>query len=156
MPTTSSTDRLARATEELVEILQQPHPATPLLQQGPIVNDAVKQLTKLFSPPNRNETAMAAPSPRVLETDTSSPRVDENDNNNNNNQSPRVVDTTTTTTTTTALEQLRNRLRTKSVHNSGGPRPVRTKLVHNNNRLRKKTYHIPLILQLEKLSKREH
>jgi hypothetical protein len=42
MPTTSSTDRLARATEELVEILQQPHPATPLLQQGTIVNDAMK------------------------------------------------------------------------------------------------------------------
>jgi hypothetical protein len=46
-------------------------------------------LTKIFSPPNRNETAMAAPSPGVLETDTLSPRVNENDNNNN--QSPRVV-----------------------------------------------------------------
>jgi hypothetical protein len=45
MPTTSSTDRLARVTEDLVKILQQPHPATPLLQQGTIVNDAMKQLT---------------------------------------------------------------------------------------------------------------
>jgi hypothetical protein len=36
----------------------------------------MEQLTEIFSPPNRNETAMAAPSPRVLETDTSAPRVD--------------------------------------------------------------------------------
>jgi hypothetical protein len=57
----------------------------------------MKQLTKIFSPPNRNETAMAAPSPRVLETDTSAPRVDEN-NKNSSNQSPRVNTTTTTTT----------------------------------------------------------
>jgi hypothetical protein len=105
MLTTSTTDRLARATEDVVAILQQPHPATPFLQQGTIVNDAMKQLTKIFSPPNRNETAMAAPSPRVLETDTSAPRVDEN-NNNSSNQPPRVVETTTT-----ALDQLRNRLR---------------------------------------------
>jgi hypothetical protein len=123
MPTTSTTDRLARATEELVEILQQPHPATPLLKQGTIVNDAMKQLTKISSlPPNRNETAMAAPSPRVLETDTSAPRVDEN-NNNNNNQPPRVVETTT------AIDRLRNRLATKSVHNSERPRQTRTNSV---------------------------
>jgi hypothetical protein len=41
MPTTSTTDRLERATEDLVEILQQTHPATPFLQQGTIVNDAM-------------------------------------------------------------------------------------------------------------------
>jgi hypothetical protein len=51
MPTTSSTDRLVRATDELVEILHQPPPATPLLQQGTVVNDAIKQLTERFSPP---------------------------------------------------------------------------------------------------------
>jgi hypothetical protein len=58
---------------------------------------------------------MAAPSPRVLETDISAPRVDENNNNNNNNsnQPPRVVETTTTTTATaTAIDPLRNRLKT--------------------------------------------
>jgi hypothetical protein len=49
-----------------VAILQQPHQATPFLQQGTIVNDTMKQLTKIFSPPNRSETAMAAPSTRVL------------------------------------------------------------------------------------------
>jgi hypothetical protein len=46
MPATSTTDRLARATEDLVAILQQPHPpATQFLQQGTIVNDAMEQLT---------------------------------------------------------------------------------------------------------------
>jgi hypothetical protein len=114
MPTTSTADRLARAIEDLVKILQQPHPATPFLQQGTIVNDAMKQLTSIFSPPNRNETAMAAPSPRVLETDTSAPRVNEN-NNNSSNQSPRVK--TTRITTTTALYRLRNRVRTNPVRN---------------------------------------
>jgi hypothetical protein len=101
MPTTSTTDRLARATEDLVVILQQEHPATPFLQQGTVVNDAMNQLTKIFTPPNREETAMAAPSPRVLETAEAAPRVGENNNNNNNNnngnQSPRVNTITTTT-----------------------------------------------------------
>jgi hypothetical protein len=104
MPTTSTTDRLARASEDLVQILKQPHPATPfLLQQGTVINDAIKQLTKIFTPPNREETAIAAPSPRVLETAVTAPRVGENNNNNNNNnnnssnQSPRVEPPTTTT-----------------------------------------------------------
>jgi hypothetical protein len=56
MPTTSTTDRLARATENLVDILQQPHPATPYLQQGTVVNDAMEQPSKIFSPPNWVET----------------------------------------------------------------------------------------------------
>jgi hypothetical protein len=51
MPTTSTADRLARATENLVDILHQPHPATPLLQQGTVINDAMEQLSKIFSPP---------------------------------------------------------------------------------------------------------
>jgi hypothetical protein len=98
-------------------------------------NVTIQQLTKILSPPKRNETAMAAPSPRVLETDTISPRVDEN-NNNNSNQPPRVVDTKITTT----LDWVRNRLRTylvrkqsqnesatKPFHNSGRSRPERTK-----------------------------
>jgi hypothetical protein len=126
MPTTSTTDRLARATEDLTEILQTEHPATPFLQQGTIVNDAIKQLQKIFTPPNREETAMAAPSPRVLETAVAAPRVDENNNNNNNNngnQSPRVV------TTTTALDRLRNRLATKSARNNDRSRQIRTKSV---------------------------
>jgi len=44
MPTTSSADRLSRATEDLVEILQHPHPATPLLQQRTVIIDAMEQL----------------------------------------------------------------------------------------------------------------
>jgi hypothetical protein len=132
MPPASTTDRLARATEDLVEIPQQPHPATPFLQQGTIVNDTMKQLTKIFPPPNRNETAMAAPSPRVLETGTSAPRVDENNNNNNkNNQPPRVVDTTTTPT----VDRLRNRVRTNPVPNQP-PIEITTRSVKNSGRSR--------------------
>ena len=56
-PTTAATDRLARATEDLFEILQATHPATPFPQQGTVINDAMEQLTKIFTPPNRNETA---------------------------------------------------------------------------------------------------
>ena len=57
MPTTATTDQLARAMEDLVEILQAPQPATLFLQQGTVINDAMEQLTKIFTPPNRNETA---------------------------------------------------------------------------------------------------
>jgi hypothetical protein len=116
MPTTSSTDRLARATENLADILQQPHPATPFLQQGTVINDAMEQLSKIFSPPTRVETAMAVPTPRVLEPAAAAPRVGENNNNNNNNHDhpPRVV---IPTATTTALDRLRNRLAAKTVRN---------------------------------------
>jgi hypothetical protein len=118
MPTTSSANRLARATENLVDILHQPHPATPFLQQGTVINDAMEQLSKIFSPPTRVETAMAVPTPRVLEPVTAAPRVGETSNNNNNHhQPPRVTIPTTTTTTTTALDQLRNRLATKKACN---------------------------------------
>jgi hypothetical protein len=68
---------------------------------------------------------MAAPSPRVLETAVSAPRVGENNNNNNNNnsnQSPRV-------TATTALDRLQNRLATKSAPNKNQSRQGRTKSV---------------------------
>jgi hypothetical protein len=57
-----------------VEILTKPHPVTPFLQQGTTVNDAIKQLTKIFSPPKDNKTT-AASTPRVLETATTAPRV---------------------------------------------------------------------------------
>jgi hypothetical protein len=66
MPSTSTTDRLARATEGLVDIIKQPHPATPFLQQGTVVNDAIKQLTKIFSPQYRAITENPATTPRVL------------------------------------------------------------------------------------------
>jgi hypothetical protein len=68
MPSTSTTDGLARATEDLADILKQPHPATPFLQQGTVVNDAIKQLTEIFSPQNREITENPATTPRVLET----------------------------------------------------------------------------------------
>ena len=54
---TATTDRLARATEDIFEILQATHPETSFPQQGTVINDAMEQLTKIFTSPNRNETA---------------------------------------------------------------------------------------------------
>jgi hypothetical protein len=117
-------------------ILKQPHPATPFLQQGTVVNDAITQLTKIFSPQNREITENPATTPRVLETVAAAPRVDENNNNNNSsnsNQTPRVATTTTTTTTTTAIDQLQNRLNTNSARNARSNQlrtnPVRLQLI---------------------------
>jgi hypothetical protein len=130
MPTTSTADRLARATEDLVEILQQPHPATPFMQQGTVINDAMKQLSKIFSPPTQVETAMAVPTPRVLEPAAAAPRVGENNNNNNNsnnhNHPPRVV---IPTPTTTAIDRVENILETKSALKNARSRSLRTKSV---------------------------
>jgi hypothetical protein len=114
-----------------VEILQHPHPAAPYLQQGSVLNDAMKQLSKIFSPPTLVETAMAVPTPRVLEPATSAPRVGETNkkkknNNNNCNPSPRV---TIPVTTTTALDQVKNRLGTKSALKNARSRQLRTKSV---------------------------
>ena len=57
MPKTSSEDRLAEATENLIEILQKSHSPTPFLDQGTKINDAIKELQKIFKPRQRqNET----------------------------------------------------------------------------------------------------
>ena len=40
MPKTSSEDRLASATKDLIAILKKPHPPTPFLDQGTKTNDA--------------------------------------------------------------------------------------------------------------------
>ena len=50
MPKTLSEDRLAEATENLVEILQKSHPPTPFLDQGTKTNDAIQNLRKIFTP----------------------------------------------------------------------------------------------------------
>ena len=50
MPKTSSEDRLAEATENLIEILQKSHPPTPFLDQGTKTNDTIKELQKIFKP----------------------------------------------------------------------------------------------------------
>ena len=41
MPKTSSEDRLASATEDLIAILKKPHPPTPFLDQGTKTNNAI-------------------------------------------------------------------------------------------------------------------
>ena len=54
MPKTSSKDRLASATEDLVEILQKSHPPTPFLDQGTKTNDTIRELQKIFKPRQRD------------------------------------------------------------------------------------------------------
>ena len=56
MPTTSLEDRLASATEDLIAILEKPHPPTPFLDQGTKTNDAIRNLRKIFKPRQKNET----------------------------------------------------------------------------------------------------
>ena len=57
MPKTSSEDRLASATEDLIAILEKPRPPTPFLDQGTKTNDAIRNLQKIFKPRQKqNET----------------------------------------------------------------------------------------------------
>ena len=58
MPKTSSEDRLASATEDLIAILKKPHPPTPFLDQGTKTNHAIRNLRKIFTP--RQQTGLAA------------------------------------------------------------------------------------------------
>ena len=62
---TSSEDRLSAAFENVTEVLNDPHPCTPFLQEGTETYDAIQKLTKIFTyPPKRD----ANTSPRVPET----------------------------------------------------------------------------------------
>ena len=56
MPKTSSKDRLASATEDLVAILKKSHPPTPFLNQGTKTNDAIQKLQEIFTPRQQNES----------------------------------------------------------------------------------------------------
>jgi hypothetical protein len=75
MPATSSEDRLAQVTQDLIAVLKQPHPKTLFLHQGNQTSNAMRQLTTIFRPPQRNATHDMVPSPRVLETTQEPPRV---------------------------------------------------------------------------------
>ena len=56
MPKTSSKDRLASATEDLlIAILKKPHPLTPFLDEGTKTNDAIQKLKEMFTPRQQNE-----------------------------------------------------------------------------------------------------
>ena len=83
MPKTSSEDRLAEATENLVEILQKSHPPTPFLDQGTKTNDAIRELQKIFKPrQQQNETTrMTRSATRVqgAATRVQLPTIEENE-----------------------------------------------------------------------------
>ena len=51
MPTTSSEDGLTEATQDLIAILQKPHPATLLLDHGDKTHSSIKKLETIFIPP---------------------------------------------------------------------------------------------------------
>ena len=57
MPKTSSEDRLASATKNLIEILKKPHPLTPFLDQGRKTNGAIQKLIEIFTPRQQNEAS---------------------------------------------------------------------------------------------------
>ena len=61
MPKTSSEDRLASVTEDLVAILQKPHPPTPFLDQGTTTNDAIDKLREIFTPRQQNNESTRVP-----------------------------------------------------------------------------------------------
>ena len=61
MPKTSSEDRLASATEDLIDILKKPHPPTPFLDQGTKTNDAIRKLREIFIPRQQNEASTRIP-----------------------------------------------------------------------------------------------
>ena len=61
MPKTSSEDRLASATEDLIAILKKPHPPTPFLDQGTKTNDAINKLSEIFTPRQQNDESTRVP-----------------------------------------------------------------------------------------------
>jgi hypothetical protein len=58
MPHTSSEDRLTQVTQDLINVLQQPHPPTPFLNQGDTTSDAIQMLKKSFNHPNEIPTVI--------------------------------------------------------------------------------------------------
>ncbi len=91
MPDTSSEDRLAQITQDLITVLQKPHPKTPFLDQGDKTSDAIAQLKNIFRPPQQDDTRDTASPPRVSETASQAPRVLRSDASKR--QSPRVLET---------------------------------------------------------------
>ena len=89
MPTTSSEDRLASATEDLIEILKKPHPPTPFLDQGTKTNDAIRKLQEIFTPRQRDGA-----STRVLRREATrvvrQPEEGQQQHFNRNRAAPRV------------------------------------------------------------------
>ena len=79
MPKTSSEDRLASATEDLVEILQKLHPVTPFWDQGTKTNDAIQELQKIFKPRQRDSAESTRMQGTGTRVSTRSPTINENE-----------------------------------------------------------------------------
>ena len=61
MPPTSSADRLLAVTEDLIEIITTPHPATPFLDYGTAAHDAVQKLQTIYNIPNQQPPKTSPP-----------------------------------------------------------------------------------------------
>eukprot|EP00978_Attheya_sp_CCMP212_P026018 scaffold84797_cov47-Attheya_sp.AAC.2 len=92
MPVTSSEDQLTQITQDLITVLQKPHPKTPFLDQGDKTSNTIAQLKTIFQPPQKDDTRNTASPPRVSDTATSqAPRVLRSETTRR--QSPRVLET---------------------------------------------------------------
>ena len=90
MPKTSSEDRLASATEDLIAMLKKPRPLTPFLDQGTKTNDAIWKLQEIFSPRQQNETSTRVPG-RAATRVARQPEEEQQQHFNANRAAPRVV-----------------------------------------------------------------
>ena len=119
MPQTSSEDRLAQVTQDLITVLKNPHPPTPFLHQGDKTNDAIRTLQKIFQPPQQADDRKPVSPPRVQETPYLAPRVLQSDTTRR--QSPRVAEqlnkrkTGNITTGTEVKRKFHNKLYTGTV-----------------------------------------
>ncbi|OEU11422.1 hypothetical protein FRACYDRAFT_245985 [Fragilariopsis cylindrus CCMP1102] len=91
MPKTSSEDRLASVTEDLVAILQKPHPPTPFLDQGTTTNDAIDKLREIFTPRQQNAESTRVPAWAATRVVAGHPGEDQQQHFNTNRVATRVA-----------------------------------------------------------------
>ena len=110
LPATASTDRLHMILQDLTDVLRQPHPATPFLEQGTAINTGVRRLLEILTAwtdigprvPTREITTLpdSNTSPHKRKIPTSAPRVKTHTTNavprvqQKPHQDPRITRTT--------------------------------------------------------------
>ena len=124
MPETSSAARLAVVVEDLIAVLNNPHPPTRFLQRGDPINDAIRQLRVIFNIPNNySDTRTNNGTNNPLITNQPVPRVNTRSNSRNNNVAvPRVPVTTTNNNNRCQNRTSNNRRSTTTSTNNLAPR----------------------------------
>ena len=85
MPATASTDRLVMTLQDLADALNNPHPATPFIEQGTAINTGVRRLLEILTAwtdigprvPTSENKPLIPPRPRKDNIPISAPRVTE-------------------------------------------------------------------------------